>query len=172
MIDSTSTSTSTSHSDGRRGEIASLHISPGGVPKLAVPEARVHALGLDGDDHHDRRHHGGPERAICLFSVEIMATLNAEGHPIAPGSTGENVAVRGIDWALMVPGARVRLGGDVELEITRYTTPCKTIRASFADGDFQRILQADHPGESRVYAKVLRDGTIRAGDPISVFSPT
>ncbi len=153
------------------GRIVSLHVSPGGVPKRAIPEAAVHALGLEHDAHADTRHHGGPERAVCLFSLEVIRRLQGEGHPIAPGTTGENVCVEGLPWDQVVPGARLRLGGEVELEVTRYTTPCKTIKASFADGRFQRILQDDHPGESRVYTRVLRTGAIRAGDAVTLYPP-
>ena len=146
--------------------IASLNISRGGVPKLAVPEAEVTADGLRGDGHDHPEFHGGPERAVCLFSLERIEELRAEGHPIAPGTTGENVTVAGLDWARVTPGARVRLGPRVEVEVTAYTTPCRTIRGSFADGRFSRISQKTHPGWSRVYARVLTAGPLRVGDEV------
>jgi uncharacterized protein (TIGR00369 family) len=156
---------------GGQGTVVSLNVSQGGVPKLPITEGRVGRLGLEGDRQANPGVHGGPERALCLFSAEVIATLQAEGHPIGPGTTGENVTIAGIDWTRMVPGSRWRLGDTVEIEVTRPTTPCKTIRASFRDGDFNRIHDALHPGESRVYARVLREGTLRVGDRVEEIAP-
>jgi len=155
---------------GPAGTISQLSVSPGGVPKLAIAEARVGTLGIEGDGHAHPDIHGGPERAVCLYSLDLIEALAADGHPIGPGSTGENVTVQGVDWSLIVPGARLRLGDAVELEITRYTTPCANIRASFADGDSNRIHHNLHPGWSRVYARVLAPGHLRTGDSVSVIA--
>ncbi|MGH2485504.1 MAG: MOSC domain-containing protein, partial [Ktedonobacterales bacterium] len=114
--------------------------------------------------HNDVRNHGGPQAALCLYTLEQIERLRAEGHPIAPGTAGENVTLAGIALATLTPGTRLRLGDAVEIEITHYTTPCKNITASFSDGDFTRIARKLHPGESRVYARVLSPGTLRPGD--------
>jgi MOSC domain-containing protein YiiM len=149
------------------GTVASINLSPGGVPKRRVTDAKVSRSGLEKDAHNDTNH-GGPERAICLYSLERIRSLQAEGHPIEPGTAGENVTVEGIDWDRVVPGVRLRLGDEVLLEIASFTNPCKTIKASFIDGEFIRIAQKLHPGWSRVYARVLSEGSIRSGDPVEV----
>ncbi|MDP9204417.1 MAG: MOSC domain-containing protein [Gemmatimonadota bacterium] len=107
-------------------------------------------------------------RAVCVYSIERIRGLQAEGHPIDIGTAGENVTVEGLDWNLVVPGARLRLGNEVLLEVASFTNPCKTIRESFTDGRFVRIAQKFHPGWSRVYARVLCEGGIRFGDPVEV----
>ncbi|HEX9084961.1 MAG TPA: MOSC domain-containing protein [Gemmatimonadaceae bacterium] len=114
------------------------------------------------------RHHGGPDRAVCVYSLERIRLLQAEGHPIDIGTAGENVTLAGISWDLVVPGAQLRLGEHVVLEIVSFTNPCKTIKASFIDGKFIRIAQKLHPGWSRVYARVLSEGQIHSGDPVAV----
>jgi MOSC domain-containing protein YiiM len=153
---------------GRHGVIHQVSVSNGGVPKNAVPEGEITRFGVRGDRQRDTRNHGGPQRAVCLFSLEVIERLRAEGHPIAPGTAGENVTISGLDWPRVVPGARLRLGDEVVLEVTRYTTPCTNIAASFSDGDSTRILDKRHPGESRVYASVLAPGRIRPGDPVEL----
>lgn len=147
------------------GRIVQISISPGGVPKLPVDVARVTRDGLEGDAHRDREHHGGPDRAVCLYSMETIRALVAEGHTVVPGSLGENVTVEGLSWASVEPGTRLQLGAAVLLEVTRYTSPCFNIKAVFVGGDFARVSQKRHPGWSRVYTRVLREGTIRSGDP-------
>lgn len=147
------------------GQVTQVSVSPrGGVPKTAVPAARFTRDQVEGDRQRDLRFHGGPERAVCLFSQERIDALRAEGHPIAAGSTGENLTLRGLHWDEVTPGRRLRVGGAL-LEVASYTAPCKTIRASFTDGAFTRISQKLHPGWSRVYARVLEEGEVRHGDP-------
>ena len=146
--------------------IFAINVSGGGVPKYAVPEARVTRLGLVGDSQADLKHHGGPDRAVCLFSLDVIRRMQAEGHPILPGSAGENLTIEGLDWSTVRPGVRLAIGeGDdrVELEIVSYTVPCSNIRASFANADIRRISQDVHPGQSRLYARVNREGIVRLG---------
>ena len=152
------------------GRIFQLNISAGGVPKLAVREGQVNELGMVGDEHRFPDIHGGPERALCLFSLERILELQAEGHPIFPGAVGENITIAGIDWQQVVPGAQLALGKEVLLEITSYTSPCNTIPASFVEGQYQRISQKLHPGWSRVYARVLRAGALRVGQKIELLN--
>lgn len=147
------------------GTIVQLSISAGGVPKRAVPTARVTTLGMMGDVQKHTKIHGGPDRALCLFALEVIERLQREGHPITPGSAGENVTIQGLDWAALGAGSRLQLGDDVELEITGLADPCKQIAASFRGGDFRRITAA---GDSRLYARVLREGIVRVGDRVRV----
>ena len=154
-----------------KGRVVQINVSPGGVPKLPVATARVTPDGLEGDGHRDLEHHGGPERALCLFSLEQISALQAEGHPVTPGAIGENLTLEGIDWERVQPGAVLELGEEVRIEITRYTSPCFNIKPSFVGGDFARVSQKLHPGWSRVYAKVLQAGPIRQGDPVRLLDP-
>lgn len=147
------------------GTIASINVSRGGVPKLPVASARVSPAGLDGDGQRDRRHHGGPERALCLYSQDRIEALQGEGHTIAAGTTGENLTIRGLDWDAVIPGAVLHVGA-LTFEITSYASPCTSIRPSFRDADSTRISQKVFPGWSRVYARVVGEGEIRQGDAV------
>ena len=148
------------------GRIVQISVSPGGVPKTPVPSADVTSAGVEGDAHRDLEHHGGPDRAVCLFSLEQIRALQAEGHPVGPGALGENVTLEGIDWTRIAPGIRLRLGQQLVLEITRYTSPCLNIRPAFSHGDYSRVSEKRHPGWSRVYARVIVAGRIQTGDAV------
>lgn len=152
---------------GRVGKLISINSSGGGVPKRPVLFAVVNTLGLE-DDKHVSRDHGGSERAICLYSLELIRALRGEGHPIDIGTAGENFTVEGLDWSLVKPGTRVAVGNEVRLEVTSFTMPCKTIAGSFADGGFKRISEKLHPGWSRVYSRVLVGGRIESGSSIII----
>lgn len=149
------------------GYIFHINASNGGVPKLAQRNAVVTETGLTIDRQNNTQVHGGPERALCLFSLERITALQAEGHPIFAGSIGENITVAGLDWEKVEPGMTLRLGNDVLIEITSYTSPCKNIRESFRDYDYGRVSQRQHPGWSRVYARILEPGSLQVGDRVS-----
>ncbi|OLB93574.1 MAG: hypothetical protein AUH30_19690 [Candidatus Rokubacteria bacterium 13_1_40CM_68_15] len=133
------------------GRIVQVSVSAGGVPKTAVDSAKITTLGLEGDGHRDQEHHGGPERAVCIFAAEAIEALRAEGHPIVPGGLGENLTIAGLDWSAVVPDAILQIGDDVIVEITRYKR---------------------HPGWSRVYARVLVPGSVRTGDLVRLLAGT
>ena len=80
---------------------------PAGCPS-ACPHRPRHPAGLEGDRHRNRKLHGGPDRALCLFSLERIEALQAEGHPIEPGTLGENLTLA--DWTGRGPPGR-RLPG-------------------------------------------------------------
>ncbi len=152
--------------------IYQINVSDGGVPKHPVPEAHITVRGVSGDRQRSVKIHGGPERAVCLYSLEVIEALRAEGHAIAPGSAGENLTVAGLDWAQLKPGDRLKVGDRVRLEITGYTPPCEHNARWFLNGDYKRISHKRHPGWSRLYARVLVEGTVRQGDPVTILLPS
>src|SRR3954464_9222889 len=93
------------------GRVEPINTSRGGVPKQPVFEAFVTVDGVDGDRQRDRRFHGGPDRAVVLFSVDVIRALRSEGHRIAAGTTGENLTLSGVPWASIVPGTELTIGG-------------------------------------------------------------
>jgi MOSC domain-containing protein YiiM len=148
------------------GRIVQINVSPGGVPKRAVPVARVTLAGMAGDGHRHRALHGGPDRALCLYSIERIDALRAEGHPIEPGALGENLTIGGLDWPRVRPDDVFRIGEAVVIQITRFTAPCANVRRAFLDGAYARVSEERYPGWSRVYARVLAPGTIAPGDRV------
>ena len=147
-------------------QIVQLNVSEGGVPKLPIGRVIVDELGIVGDKHRDREHHGGPERALCLYACELIEALRQEGHPIVAGGAGENVTTRGLDWSRLVRGRKLLLGA-VLAEVTDWAVPCRTIAGCFDGGAFTRASQKVHPGWSRAYARVLQGGVLAVGDPIT-----
>lgn len=148
-----------------------------GLPKRRVESAEVWRRGLVGDVQREKKHHGRPSQALCLWSAEVIEALAADGHPIAPGAAGENVSVRGVDWAKVRPGGRVRIG-PIECELSGWALPCAKNRGWFLPGPRgtkpeHRIDPDAHPGWSRAYAYVLStqnrgvEGEIRVGDEVA-----
>jgi MOSC domain-containing protein YiiM len=149
------------------GVVHSINISNGGVPKLPRESCFVGLDGLQGDRQRDLRYHGGRDRAVCLYSLDLIEALRAEGHSITPGAIGENLTVRDVPWADMVPGATVQVGA-VVLQLTDYAAPCSNIARSFERRQYARVNQKVHAGWSRLYARVLTEGTVQIGDTLRI----
>ena len=150
------------------GSIHQINVSDGGVPKLPVDEGFINVRGVIGDQQADRRHHGRPEQALCLYSLEVIEALRSEGHPIEPGNAGENLTLTGIEWSAIGPGVRLRIGTNVEAQITDPASPCGKNAAWFTEGNYMRMSEDVHPGWSRWYARVLAGGPIRVGDTVEI----
>jgi MOSC domain-containing protein YiiM len=147
-----------------------INVSDGGVPKRPVLEAVITKAGVEGDRQRNLNVHGGLDRALCLFSQDLIERLQDEGHSIEAGSSGENLTLAGLEWEKLKPGDRLQVGPDVQLEIMSYTAPCDQNARWFRERDLKRISQKKNPGWSRFYAKVLREGVVRPGDAVEVMS--
>jgi MOSC domain-containing protein YiiM len=142
------------------GRIVAVCVGPGGIPKHPVERARVTASGLEGDRHR-MRFHGGPDRAVCLLFDDEVRALVALGVPGAvPGAFGENVRIEGIDPRALASGDRLRLGDDVELELSDVREPCRTLRK--LDPRFPGLME----GRSGFLARVVREGVIAPGQRV------
>ena len=151
------------------GRVEQINVSPnGGVPKLRVPQAWLGFERVEGDKQRHLKFHGGPKRAVSLFSLELIEALQAEGHPIQPGTTGENLTIAGLDWEELKAGMQLQVGAAL-IEITAFARPCDLIAESFGDLNSKRIWQKEHPGWSRLYAKVLVEAEVHEGDTVEVL---
>lgn len=147
------------------GEVVQISGSGGGLPKVPLLGAVIDKRGVVGDRQATRRHHGAPFQALCLFSAEVIDAFAAQGHPIGYGSTGENITVRGLDWAELRAGLEIQIGV-VRCRLTAPAVPCSQNARWFSDGDFSRLSHVKHPGQSRWYASVLTEGTVNPGDEV------
>lgn len=140
-------------------------------------------LGVDGDAHAGRtvqhlsrlaRTPAAPNlRQLHLIHAELLAELADQGFAVAPGALGENVTTGGIDLLGLSAGTRLLLGADALIEITGLRNPCRQID-DLAPGLMAAVLDRAEDGslvrKCGVMAIVVRGGTVREGDPISLVS--
>jgi MOSC domain-containing protein YiiM len=152
------------------GRVVSVNVSPGGVPKLPVAGAWVGRLGLDTDAHTEPPPtHGGPEQAVCLYAVEAIERVAEDGHQAFPGAYGENLTLEGVDWGALRAGDVLTIGEDgLTLELTSPAGPCQTIAHWFIDRRIARISPMVNPQDARWYARVLVEGRVEPGAPVTV----
>ena len=149
--------------------VESVNVNPeGGVPKHPVEGAMIRSGGVEGDKQNDLRYHGGPDRAVSIYSSEIIRSLQSEGHPIGPGSSGENITIGGLDWGEIGPGKIMQIGR-ARIEITTPAAPCATIRECFLNEEFSRVSEKRNPGWSRWYARVLDEARVSPNDRVVIL---
>ena len=158
------------------GSVQQISVSPGGVPKSAIAVGKVTLQGIEGYGHSHPAIHGGVRRALLLITAEGIEELAALGFPMAPGSLGENLTIRGIPRQVWRVGQRWRIGEDVVIEITMRRSPCSTLNAygpRIHKAIFDALVEAGDPaspkwGLSGFYAAVVVPGIIRSGDPVVI----
>ena len=138
------------------------------IDKRAVEgPVQVYALGLTADLQADRKHHGGESKAVYAYSQEDAAYWEAElGEAVPPGRFGENLRVAGIEASRAVVGERWQIGAAVVLEVTCPRTPCR-IFAQYM-GQPRWVARFAAAGRLGTYLRVIKRGTIQAGDAIEI----
>jgi len=141
-----------------------VNVSDGGMPKHSVLKAHVTANGLVGDRQRNLKYHGGPKRAVCIYSEELYEWLRDLLERELPlGSIGENFTTAGLDLGGLKPGDRVRVGGCV-IEITGVRVPCNQLKKW--DPDLPELIV----GRSGWVAKVIEEGIVGPGDSITLLA--
>ena len=142
-------------------QVVSVNISEKkGVRKHPVPEIRLKLRhGILGDAHAGDWH-----RQISLLAEESVDSMRA-GCPIPldSGIFAENINTRGIDLKSLPVGARLRVGG-TELEVTQIGKECHSDCAIM-----RAVGKCVMPTEG-IFAVVVKEGAVRAGDEIEVLS--
>ena len=122
--------------------------------------------GLAGDEISDTKNHGGRDQAVYVFGVPDYGWWSGElGYELPPGTFGENLTIADLESATIGIGDRLEINS-VVLEVTAPRIPCATLAARMKDPLFvKRFRWAGRPG---VYCRVLREGAVRAGDPVEL----
>lgn len=130
---------------------------------------KVRPYGLHGDVQADRKHHGGPTKALYVYAEEDATFWAQElGRDIPPGLFGENLRLRGLDVNGAEIGERWRIGDQLIVEVTCPRTPCATFQRRMGEEQWvRRFTEAARPGP---YLSVVKSGTIGVGDEVEVVS--
>jgi MOSC domain-containing protein YiiM len=136
-----------------------------GIYKQPVDHIVVSPVGVVDDSVCDRRHHGSPSKAVCVFCADHFPSL-AQRHPElawTAGAFGENLTVSGLDEQKACLGDVFKVGEAV-LQISQPRGPCGTLAARHGLPHFVReCIEFGHTGW---YCRCLRPGVIRAGDTL------
>ena len=128
-----------------------------GVQKKAVDEITlVPDYGIEGDAHAGKWH-----RQVSLLSYERVQEFNALGAGVDHGAFGENLIVEGYDLKTIPVGTIFECNG-VVLEITQIGKECHSHCA------IHKKMGTCIMPTNGIFAKVIKGGTIKAGDEIVI----
>ncbi|WP_042371915.1 MOSC and FAD-binding oxidoreductase domain-containing protein [Streptacidiphilus neutrinimicus] len=129
----------------------------------------VRRLNVDGDGQGDLAGHGGEIRAVLVYQLQSYAYWREElrRDDLTFGMFGENFTVDGLPDDEVCIGDRYRIG-DAEFEVTQPRVTCYRVGLRLGEPRMASLLVAHHrPG---FYLRVLTEGQVQAGDPISLIS--
>ncbi|WP_195891734.1 MOSC domain-containing protein [Bacillus ndiopicus] len=138
-----------------------------GIEKQQVPNVYLASSGFEGDDVADKKHHGGPDRAVCLYPLEHYAQWEQElGKTLPIAAFGENLTVTNMKEADVCIGDIYKIG-DAVIQITQGRVPCSTIdKYTEATTLLKRLIETGYTG---YLARVLEEGTIYADSKIELL---
>lgn len=143
---------------------------PSGFVKSAVHgPVHVAPLGLAGDQQADLTVHGGPDKAVYFYPSEHYprwaADVPRHKDTLQAGAFGENLTTIGLDEETIAIGDVFRIGS-AEVQVTQPRQPCFKLGLRFGDNSLGRIMV--QTGRTGWYVRVLKPGTLEAGDGIEV----
>ena len=140
-----------------------------GLPKIPTHNAQVIKNGVLGDynNFRDSKKNNDPNMALMILSTDILQDLNNEGWPVKPGDLGENLTLSNIDYSVIAPAQRYKIGG-IEIEISFICDPCMTLKhLSYVGSEKVKDFIKTLVKRRGWYARVLKPGHISRGDTIS-----
>ncbi|MFC3712571.1 MOSC domain-containing protein [Sphingoaurantiacus capsulatus] len=144
-----------------------------GTPTLMLIDRdgrlRLTTLGFAGDEQGDRKHHGGPEKAVHHYPRDHYAYWRAaigdHAKLAAPGAFGENLAIAGLTERDVAVGDRFRLGSAL-IEASQGRQPCFRLNLRFELPDM--ALRMQQSGRTGWYYRIVEEGEVRAGDTLDL----
>jgi MOSC domain-containing protein YiiM len=121
---------------------------------------------LEGDGQGDRAVHGGPDKAVYAYTQENIDFWREHlgRSTLRPGLFGENLTVQGLLEREVLIGDELEMGG-ARFLVTQPRFPCSKLSAAVGVPDFHKTFLAS--GRTGFYLRVLREGWLQAGDPIT-----
>lgn len=130
--------------------------------------ATVAERGIDGDEHGDRRRHGGPDKALCVFPSEHYAHYaRLLGRPLERPAFGENLTTVGLLEEAVCIGDVLEIGS-VRCQVSLPRNPCYRVGAHHRA---RRLpLWMEESGRTGFYLRVLTPGRLAAGAPVRLVA--
>ena len=136
--------------------------------KTPVPQARLCFTDLDGNEQADLIHHGGPDKAVCVYSFDHYPYWEDWiGEKLAPGAFSENLTLGGGRESEVCIGDIFTVG-EALAQISQPRAPCSKLAGKLGRKDLPAAIHAN--GYSGFYFRVLREGLVKMGDPVTLVT--
>ncbi|MFF2416430.1 MOSC domain-containing protein [Bacillus safensis] len=132
--------------------------------KTAINKKRIHEpvylsqINFEGDGQGDLVHHGGYDKAVCVFPYDHYAYFEQFlGIPLQEAAFGENVTVRKLVETNVHIGDVFQLG-DAFVEVSQPRQPC--VKLSVKHGNMKIVKEVQKTGYTGFYLRVLKEGMV------------
>ncbi len=115
-------------------------------------------FGLKTDAHAGKWH-----RQVSLLGIESIQKMQEKGLDVGPGDFAENITTQGVDLPSLPLGTQLQIGQEGVCEVTQIGKICHDRCAIY-----KQAGDCVMPREG-IFVRVLKGGTIRAGDSIRVI---
>lgn len=156
-------------------QVGRPQVIPGAEPWVTsifkVPVAgpiRLDTCNLEGDEQADLSVHGGPDKAICVYSVDHFAAWSSAlgAGEFGPGAFGENFSVRGMAEDTVFLGDVYEVGTST-VQVSQPRSPCWKLGKRWGRLDMPRLVLRS--GRTGWYFRVLKPGHVAANDRLSLM---
>jgi len=122
---------------------------------------------LDGDVQANRKYHGGPDKAICVYSSEHYPLWRVEcARPDMPfGSFGENLTLEGLTEEDVCIGDIYISPSGATIQVCQPRIPCVNVRRNWSASKLPGRMK--ETGYTGFYARVLVEGILAAGETLT-----
>ncbi len=120
--------------------------------------------GFDGNGVADLKHHGGYDKAVCVYSTNHYSYWEEVlGIKLPPAAFGENLSVSNISEDNICIGDIFEAGTTI-VQVSQPRQPCKTLAARYGRSDLIKMVVDS--GRTGFYFKVLREGKVKREDKL------
>ena len=136
-----------------------------GAHKNLVDAISVDVNGACGDEQGNLKVHGGPDKALLLYTRDDYEQWIRDGYDFAPGNFFENLTIDGLSTSDIHLADTLRIG-EATVQVSQIRRPCTTLAHRWNMKDLPRLVQST--GRSGFYVRVLQPGTIRTNDTVTL----
>jgi MOSC domain-containing protein YiiM len=123
--------------------------------------------GFAGDGVGDRKHHGGLDKAVCVYGLDDYAYWEGVlGAAMPEAAFGENFSIANLREGDICLGDLFKAGTAV-VQVSQPRQPCTTLAARYGRSDFVKLVSDS--GRTGFYLRVIEEGKVEAGDSLDLI---
>jgi MOSC domain-containing protein YiiM len=125
-------------------------------------------LDLEGDEQADLTVHGGPDKAVCVYSADHFPFWQRalERPDLGAGAFGENFSVTGLAEDTVCLGDVYEVGEAV-VQVSQPRAPCWKLGRKWARRDLPKLVLRE--GRTGWYFRVLQPGVVEPGQTLRLI---
>lgn len=132
--------------------------------KSPVAEAMLRFTNFDGDGQADLKNHGGPDKAVCVYSFDHYPYWESMfGEALSPGAFSENLTLAGVRESEICIGDTFQIG-EAMVQVCQPRMPCSKLVGKRGQKKLPDFIH--ETSFSGFYLRVLTEGLVKSGEAV------